>query len=290
MKKILVLLLANLIMMINLSAIAENAAEAQAWDQVFVLVEEETEYSKHQLEKGQLVYESGVWVFSLLVKDHPNDEDGLLVGQMDDKGSLLSLHGPNKISLNQQLERDLKSCFNRVDCYLLLAAVREKWLPILQPLSTDQLDELIASYVSVIRLSIAIPNDNAIAYNDAYDAALQHLAQQPEWNDEQVGLFRMSMSAYYTPEDIGRPVYFFFFEQHSYMEDAYSTDQAMNNYIRDLEKAFNGEAPYRISIMVDAANGDLVELPIYDYAPVQYHYLDFLIRTDEIIQAGKGAP
>lgn len=145
-------------------------------------------------------------------------------------------------------------------------------------------------YAAVIDLNITTPDENGISYDDAYHAALQCLAQQPGWSDEQTKMFRLAISAYYTPEDIGRPVYLFYFDQHSYFEKAYETDSAMNKYQAELRKAFGGDAPRQFSVVIDAADGSLVEPPIFDYAPVQYRYLDFLIRPEEMIQPAKGAP
>lgn len=288
MKKILVLLLVSILLITSLPALAEDAAQSQAWDEIFALLEKETGYAQNQMTKGQLVYERGVWGFSVIITDHPADEDGLLVGQMDNQGQLTILQESEKISLDAQLQADLKACFNREDCYLLLAAVHDKWLPILQSLSEDQLSKIFQRYVAIIRLNISTPSDGTITYGDAYNAALQHLAQQPGWSEEQAHMFRLSISAYYTPEDIARPVYFFNFEQHSYFEEAYESDADMNRYKAALKKAFGGEAPRHFSIMVDAMDGSLVEAPIYDYAPIQYHYLDFLIRPEEMINAQEG--
>ena len=55
-----------------------------------------------------------------------------------------------------------------------------------------------------------------------------------------------------------------------------------------LAIALGGVAPRRYSIMINAVDGSLVELPVIDYVPIKYHYLDFFIRTPEIIQAAKG--
>lgn len=287
MKKILTLVLVSTLIMVSFLVAAEETGTAKAWEQALALVEQKLGYSKQQLEKNQIVFGNGVWAFSLTIKDHPQDEDGLLVGQMDTAGNLLSLQGPEKVSLDRQLEVDLKNSFNRDDGYLLLVAVHEKWSPILQALSEEQVSKIFPKYVALINLNLALPHENAISYEDAYQAALHFLAQQPGWSADQAQMFRLAMSAYYAPVDIGRFVYFFYFEQHVGLEAAYRSEKAMNKYQAELIKAFGGVAPRQLSIMVDALDGSLVKPPILDYAPVQHHYLDFINRTEEIIQAEK---
>ena len=263
-------------------------AEEEAMNRMYAIIQEQRGYTREQLRLNQMEYSDGLWGFSLTIKDHPEDEDGLLVGQMDATGKLLLLEGPQKTSLDRQIENDLKACFNRDDGYLLLPKVREKWLPIIEGLSEEALSHVYESYVALIRMKISLPGPEALPYEEAYEMALSHLAALPGWSDEQARMFRLAICAYYAPEDIGFPVYFFYFEQHSYMEEAYATDRAMGQYQEKLKKAFDGDAPRRFSIMVDAADGNLIESPVFDYAPVKYNYLDFFIRTPEIMQAAKG--
>lgn len=286
-KKLLLFLLATCMsLMLPLLADAQLQSEAQAWDLIFPLVERNTGYDERQLEKQQIEYEAGVWAFSLLISDHPTDEDGLLVGQIDQAGNLLYLHGPEKISIDRQLEDSLKRCFNRYDCYLQLKEVHDTWKPVLQKLSEDQISEIYPSYIAVINLNMPSSDDAVISYDDAYEAALQYMAQQPGWSDKKARMFRLAISAYYIPEDIKKPVYFFYFEKHSLFEEAYSTERAMNKYRAELIEAFEGAPPYRFSLMVDANNGKLIETPVIDYHS-EFHYLDFLIRTEKVIQVGK---
>ena len=263
-------------------------AEEEAVNKLYAILQEQRGYTREQLSVNQMEYSDGRWGFSLTIIDHPEDEDGLLVGQMDAAGRLLMLEGPQKISWDRQLENDLKACFNRDDGYLLLPKVREKWLPILDALSPEQLSRIFERYVAVVRLEISLPDPEAMPYTDAYEKALSHLADLPGWSGEQARMFRLAICAYYAPEDIGYPVYFFFFQRHSPMEDAYASESARKKYDKELRKAFGGDAPYQFSLIVDAKDGNLVEPAMFDYVPTKYHYLDFFIRTPEIIQAAKG--
>lgn len=262
------------------------ASDMDGWALALKLVEKETGYTADQLEKYSLVYGDGVWSFSVIVKDHPEDEKGLIVGQMDAWGNQISLELPTKISLNEQLERGLKSCFNRDDCYLLLAHVCEKWQKRLKDASEEVLSSLWEKYLAVVKMGITLPADNALAYNTAMDMAKKHLVPSLGWTDEMTEMFRLSISAHYLLDQ--RPVYFFYYEQHSYFEPEYESERAMKRYEKQLEQIFScigQEAPQRIGILLDAKTGELIEPPMLDYAPVQFHYFDFLIRTEEAVQS-----
>ena len=66
-------------------------AEEEAVNRLYALVQEQKGYTREQLSVNQMEYSDGRWGFSLTIIDHPEDEDGLLVGQMDAAGSLLTL-------------------------------------------------------------------------------------------------------------------------------------------------------------------------------------------------------
>ena len=121
---------------------AAACAESSDWDLAYSLMEKYTGYSRDQVRPGQLLYEDGMLSFSVVLKDHPEDEDGLLVFEMDGQNNLVSLEGPEKISLEQQLVAALKECFNREDCWQRLAGVHEKWS---RKLSRENLSDLSPS-------------------------------------------------------------------------------------------------------------------------------------------------
>lgn len=288
-RRILTVFLAFILIFSSLTINIAQAEESTGWALAFALIEKETGYMSSQLKKGNLVYGDGRWAFSVTIIDHPVDEDGLLVGEMDAAGNIISLSGPTKISLEQQLVNDLKNCFNREDCYLLLADVCKTWNEKLEQADESTLATIWDKYLAILQLGITSPPSDALAYNMAYDEALRHLAESEGWTDEMAHMFRLCISAYYVLDK--RPVYFFYFERHSYFENDYSTDKAMDQYENSLTKAFSdiGQAPpFKIGIIVSAETGELLERPMLDYAPVQYHYLDFLIRTDEAVASIAG--
>ena len=266
--------------------VVSQAEESDAWSMALALVEQEMGYAADELEKNQLVYNDGMWSFSVTIIDHPLDEDGLIVGQMDAGGKKISLSSPSKISLEQQLMNDLKSCFNRDDCYLLLADVCERWNERLTGASEEVLADIWTKYRSVLALGITIPPDDVMSYDTVYASSWKQVAAAEGWPKEVEDMFRLTISAYYILDDI--PVYFFYFERHSYFETAYSTDAAMERYRKALNEAFaaiDQQPPLRIGFLIHAQTGKLVEQPMLDYAPAQFHYLDFLIRTQEALSS-----
>ncbi len=282
-KQILSILTMSLLLMAFF--IPSAMAEEEIINRLYAIIREQRGYTREQLSVNQMEYSDGVWGFSVTVLDHPEDEDGLLVGEMDAAGNLMTLEGPQKTSLDRQLESDLKACFNRDEGYLLLPKVREKWLPILDGLPPEELSRIFDKYVAAIRVPLSLPQEGAIPFDQAREAAISQLASEPGWSRAQAEMFRLAITAYCTPKDIGRPVYFFLFAQHSPIEDAYASARAMERYAKELKKAFGGEAPIQFAVLVDAANGELAEPIVLDYAPIRFHYLDFFIRTPEFVQA-----
>lgn len=288
--RIYTVLLTGLLICITIALPAfSQAEESDGWEMALTLIAREMGYSADELEKNNLVYSDGVWAFSVTIIDHPLDEDGLIVGQMDARGKKISLSGPSPISLEQQLVNDLKYCFNRDDCYLLLANVCSKWNERLLGADEEMLKGIWEKYLSVLERGATTPPENMLSYNSVYASVWKHLASAEGWTEDMADMFRLTISAYYVLDS--SPVYFFYFERHSYFEAAYSTDKAMNKYLSALNNAFSDigqKPPLRIGVLIHAQTGELVEPPMLDYAPSQFHYLDFFIRTEEAVSSIRG--
>lgn len=284
-RRIYAILLVGLLTFVALPVVSQ-AEESDVWALALALVEQEMGYSADELEKNNLVYSDGVWGFSVTIIDHSLEEDGLIVGQMDASGKKINLSSPSKISLEQQLVNDLKSCFNREDCYLVLADVCKKWNERLADANEEVLASIWDKYRAILELGVTTPPDDMMDYDTVYAMAWKKLVASEGWPEEMKDMFRLAISAYYVLDD--SPVYFFYFERHSYFEAAYSTDTAMDQYLEALNAAFSGigqKPPLRIGVLVHAQTGELVEQPLLDYAPTQFHYLDFLIRTEEAVDS-----
>ncbi len=271
-------------LLLAMSGTCACAEESDGWGMAYAALEKETGYTRDQLIESQLVFEDGEWLFSVIIKDHPEDEDGLLIGEMDSDGNLINLSGPEKINLDTQLENDLKSCFNREDCWRCLAEVCQRWDKKLNALSEEQKSTIWERYLKTVERGITFPPEDALDFSTAYETALKKAAEAEGWTEEMIHMFRHVISAYYVLD--GSPVWFIYLEQHFWFEPEYESDADMNKYEKELNAAFAGlnqEPPIKIGILIDAYTGELMEKPMLDYVPEEYHYLDFLIRTDEAV-------
>lgn len=264
------------------TALADKMASDDAKVRLYELIEEKLGYTKDQLATNHFGYdnENHRWVMSALVINGPEDEDGIIVFQIDNDGNLAAEpQTPQKRDLSAQLQADIKACYRNKQGYLMLADATEKWAPILDALSQEELEEIYESYAAIIRLGITAPGLGSLPYDEAYQLALTHLEGQPDWSKEKGDMFEMILSCYHTPVDIGRPVYYFYLHRISHSE---KNEAKMKNL-------FGEDAPIEIYLMVDAMDGSLVEAPIFVYPPSEYDSLDYFVRTDEIIEHVKEA-
>ena len=138
--------------------------------------------------------------------------------------------------------------------------------------------------MKVVERGIILPPEGVLDFATARETALQQAAEAEGWTEDMIHMFRHCISACYVLEN--SPIWYIYLEQHSWFEPEYESDAAMNQYEKQLQKAFaevNQEPPIKIGIVIDAFTGELKEPPMLDYIPEEYHYLDFLIRTDEAV-------
>lgn len=298
MKKILSLLvvLACILCLLAGTALADQITKTNAEDRLYQLLEQHSSYTRDQLKDNECFYDTslGQWVLSSLLINCPSDEDGLIMVYMDEDGNFESIKPSEKVSVLNQIANALIRCTDGEDSYLLLADLVAQWKPRLGELQ-DAVEQAQQSstpsfgkadkYVELMSLDLTVPAEGSLPIDEAQRIATRYIAQLDGWSEEKAAMFPLDMNAYYTPADIGKPVYFFKFEQYSYSD--YSLSE-MDEYNQRMTDIFGGKAPKTISIMVDAVDGSLVEKPIFDYAPLEYFFLDALIRTDAIIEAGQG--
>lgn len=265
---------------------AACAGDAAGWELAYGMLERETGYTRDQLCPGQIMYEDGKWAVSVTVTDHPEDEDGLLVFEMDDSGRLLFMEGPEKINLDRQLEMQLKDCFHREDCAWRLAEVCAKWQVKLADVSEAEKDKIWPRYLAVVDRGIIVPPEGALDYTAAVNTAMDAAAGRLGWTEDLPRMYVPIITACCML--YGKPVWFVYLETHSRFEKEYESDRAMAKYDRELDEAFakvGQKPPRRIGIVIDAFTGELKEKPMRDYIPVEFNYLDFLIRTKEAVES-----
>lgn len=280
----------RIITLVLVTAFALGAAcasgEDSGWGLAFAMLERETGITRDQVDPCQIVHEDGVWGFSVKLKEHPEDEDGLLVCDMDKNGNMISIEGPEKINLERQLENDLKACFHREDCAWRMAEVCARWQVKLEGVSEAEKERIWPLYLGVVDRGIIAPPEGALDCHTALTAAMDAASARMGWT-EAIDLNTMyvpCITACYMLD--GEPVWFVYLEDHSYFEKEYSTDRAMKQYQARLEEAFatiDQVPPCKIGIVIDAFTGELKEKPMLDYIPVEFNYLEFLVRTDEAV-------
>ena len=68
-----------MMVMILAAGNAMAANDESEWNLAFDVLERETGLSRDEVRTSQIFYEDGIWSFSVVMKNHPEDEDGLLV-------------------------------------------------------------------------------------------------------------------------------------------------------------------------------------------------------------------
>ena len=220
---------------------------------------------------------SNCWSFSIVLNEHPKDENGLYVFTLTPDFVLSIDQVPEKIDPSLQLTGVLNRA-SGPESYAVLPDIVAQW--------KDKLDLLSPSFSSrVVTLDIRHPEEGAISYEDAVAAATAVLLGQPGWTEETLTHFAMIISAYMVPEDIGRPVWLF-----TYRKDIYSlfSIDDMDEYDAALAQLYsytiNGEPePQQFSVLIDAMDGSLVEPPRYDYVPSEFHWTDFITRPEKLL-------
>ena len=237
----------------------------------------------HQFGFGE---ENSVWVASFLLADHGDDSTGLYVIQIDAEGHLLQIDGPRAMNLAQQISHDWQLCVDRPDveedthCYERLAAFYEKWQPLEAVLREGDWD--VAQELAALALRPSLPAASALPYDAALEAALEHLAKQPGFDPENARMFRVIIDGYIQPEGFKRPLWSFSLSQHSY-DGRYDDDRAMERYRAELDKAFDGQPPHSVTILLDAADGTLAEPPIIAWNADAFNYLDYFARMPDML-------
>ncbi|NLO83967.1 MAG: hypothetical protein GX096_00845 [Clostridiales bacterium] len=278
------LMLACILCLFAGTAQAEKLDSSEAEDIIFGLFESNFGYSRDQLKINAFGYDknTGIWTMSALLIDCPQDEDGLFLAEIDNSGNIAGeFKASEKISLSIQMSNTLRECNFRDDCYMMMAKWTEQWTPMLDTLIAEDTfapEGLVDHDLEVLKLGVSMPAEGSISFDKAWELAKGYIMNQSNWSMEAIELYRMRISCYYTPADIGKPVYFFY----------YATPEYTDKNKAKLKELFGETYPLSISLMVDAVDGSLVETPIQAFPGEEYFYLDCLIRTDAIIEAGQG--
>ena len=251
------------------------AALAEGYDDILPRIYEKVEWATgltaDAFDAYNVVGDAEVgWSFSLRLKEHPEDEDGLWHGELTPDGELLHLREPQKISPYLQAMYQVLGCLRTEDCYLRLPEVVEHWknrwdeLFDTELLQQQMIDGQSLGITDILTLDIRTPDEKAIPYLGALSAAQHYVLAKPGWDEKALMRFEVSYAAYTVPRDIGKPVWQFFFDEILDLDDLYWT--------------INGEpAPVYFSILVDAETGAILD-SCFDYAPARFTIPQHIIR------------
>ena len=259
-------------------------AEKSTWSAILDAMEKETGYPADAFSKGQLVEEKGRYTFSVILVDHASDSDGMFVGEWSSREGLSISKYPESISVYRQMQIEMRECFRLPDCYERLMEFSIKWKHVAEGKTKEELAS--NTECSVALLHFLVPDDQSLAYDDAYAMAMNHLSQQSGWSQEKADLLLMVMNALYQPNDMDHPVWFFYFERHSLLENnEYSNEKYYKKYEEKLRSMFGGTAPICVGVVMNAMTGELEEPIMMDYPPVRFHYADFILRPAPFLGA-----
>ncbi|MEG2273162.1 MAG: hypothetical protein RSC05_12910 [Acinetobacter sp.] len=282
------LLIISLLLLLNVVHAENKALRDLALD----YLESETQYLRSQVESLDCYdADDGVYAFTFSIIQHPSNSDGLIICIVNSNGELISIEGPTEISLSEELGIDLKKCWlsEEKPCYQMLYETVGVWKSKVSMLDAASPAQTYDKYVQVTQLHFVMPEENWLVQEEAWAKALTYL-NNAGISKEMAEQYEHIINACYIPVDIGKAVWYFYFTYPSFIGGEY--DRMSENEIDTLvEKTAqnmthlwgSSSYPRQFSILVDAVTGDLIEAPILDYAPVQYHYLDFLIRPDFLL-------
>lgn len=260
-----------------------SAALADEYDDVLPLIYQAVERATGLTEEDFLHYniigDSEVgWSFSLRLKEHPGDVDGLWIGELSPEGELIHLREPEKISPFRQATLQVNACLRTEDCYLLLPEVVERWKNRLdelfnaEVLKQQMIDGQSLGITEILTLDIRLPDEEALPYLGALSAAQHYVLDLPGWDEKALMRYDVIYSAYTIPHDIGKPVWQFLFEL---PYDENNADWTINDE----------RAPSYFSMLVDAKTGVVLEA-CFDYPPVRFTIPQHIIRPRMFYQSG----
>ena len=274
-------------LLLPVAALADTAYDRQTrlWERVDELLRLNTGYAPGAYQHGQIIGDpDNGWSFSIKLLEHPQDEDGVICYNITPDGTLIYEQGPNKISLGMQAMYAIYDCSGD-DCYLRVAQLIQDWKPRL-----DELRDTDSSMARFMELDIRFPEEGMISYEEALAAVQSVLLSQPGWSEETLSYYYLKYCAYMQPGDLDKPVWLFYYNLYIPSIDEVKDYEELDR-LRDEAYAhtINGApAPVQFCVLIDAADGSLVEEPRYDYVPIQYGFWDYFERPVKFFHTDDG--
>lgn len=220
--------------------------------------------------------ETPVWSFTFVLKEHPEDEDGLILVDFSLDGALLSVTTSQKISLHEQLTNDY---FQRAWPYSLedLYEIKQKWEPRIPELESSYAGsrQFLEEAIRRLRVHISLPTPQEYPPADARRTAKDVILSLPGWTEEKFRMYPLYLEVFYDSQEVGRPIYQFVYSREDctagrFKEETWETYE--QEYLQPLYALWGGTnetTPYYISVRLDGKTGKLVEDPLIAFPPVQ---------------------
>lgn len=237
----------------------------------YVYCEKELGYCKDEVMPYNIAQsEDGTWIISLLVKNPDPETNGLILGQLDKDGGLISIQGPTAVSLKQQFgDAFAKASWHYQDMYRF----KREWEARLDSMTDEEIKEFVdmgrESYIiDFLHHTVVLPDETCIPYEEARGKAIEAIEALEGWTKQMTDYIDVTMEIVHIPVGRSQPVYQFVY---TYISDVYYakaiesgapyTDQISREYHRlsDAEdKVFGNNLPRMISVRIDAKTGELV--------------------------------
>ena len=224
----------------------------------------------------------GFWRCSFLMKEQPEETDGLYLVDMHPDGSLKELHEPLTMPVQQRIQRGLWDLLPLPYTTEGLMKLRAKWSPVLADVIAEEAQrggnpESNVAFVNARALSqdIRMPDSDALGPVEAQARAEQHILATAPWTSERLDQYECYLAAHYGSRELGKPVWHFIYSMQSVLRTTRFVGRDWKayerSYLKPLYALFGGEldAPLYVSVRIDAVNGGLIGGVHTEYIPIK---------------------
>lgn len=277
MKRMLLAML--MILCLSIPVARADITRDEARERLYEIMRETYGLAPEKLRESQFLRNEGGWIGSFVEIEHPTETDGVYVLQIDRDGKLTDATEPRRLTLMQQINTALQDCSyspweeRETKGYERLAAFQEAWQPRLDTLAdmAEIRGWTIEVETAMLALHARLPDEDALPYDAALEAARRELASLPGFSEEAAMLYTVFMDGYIQPEGFERPVWSFLFRSGWDNGDM-------------LDAMFGGRQPVYISILLSAEDGTLAEPPMIERIPVRFGIYDMFARTQKVLR------
>lgn len=224
----------------------------------------------------------GFWRCSFLMKERPEETDGLYLVDMHPDGSLKAFRKPLMMPPQRRIQQDLWDLLPLPYTTEGLMKLREKWLPVLPNVIAEEAqhssepDRRVAMInARALSQDIRMPAADALSLTEAQLRAEQHILAAAPWTRGRLDQYECYLAAHYGSRELGKPVWHFIYSMQSTLRTPRFRGRDWKEYervyLKPLYALFGGEldAPLYVSVRMDAVSGELTEDVHTEYIPLK---------------------